>query len=227
MRQRTATAGSKRRSALVHGVAGVVLGVALLGWAAPAPAQTPGDDPVGQHFAASFEAEARADYATALNEVLQALRLAPQDYVATLRAAWLYYMKGQFEDSIVTYRKAAALEPKSIEPQLGMTLPLIALARWKETEETCRAVLRVSPGDYTALSRLAWAQYNLASYTDARTTYEKVLQLYPSDVEMMLGLGWTHTKLGNKEKARALFLRVVQLRTLSVRARAGLEACCP
>lgn len=199
----------------------------LLTLAAPAAAQTAGEDPVAQHFAASFDAEAKGDYATALNEVLQALRLAPKDYVATLRAAWLYYMKGQFEDAIVTYRKAATLAPTAVEPQIGLTLPLIALARWKETEDTCRAVLRTAPGDYTALSRLAWAQYNLASYADAQASYEKVLALYPSDVEMMLGLAWAHTKQGHKDQARALFLRVIQLRTLSVRARAGLEACCP
>jgi tetratricopeptide (TPR) repeat protein len=207
-------------------LAAALLVAALLA-PAPAAAQAGGEDPVAQRYAASLDAEARGDYATALNEVLTGLRAAPSDYVLTLRAAWLYYMKSQLEDAIITYRKAAALAPKAVEPQLGLTLPLLALERWKETEETCRAALKLAPGDYTALSRLAWAQYNQARYADAAATYRQVLELYPSDVEMMLGLAWSHTKQGEKEAARALFLRVIQLRTLSVRARAGLEACCP
>jgi len=208
-------------------MAAALVGAALLAATAPAAAQRAGEDPVAQHYAASLDAEARGDYATALNEALTALRASPSDYVVTLRAAWLYYLKSQLEDSVVTYRKASALAPKAVEPLLGLTLPLLALQRWKETEETCQAALKLAPGDYTALSRLAWAQYNQGSYPAAEATYRKVLELHPSDVEMMLGLAWTHTKQGQKEPARALFLRVIQLRTLSVRARAGLEACCP
>lgn len=190
-------------------------------------AQTGGEDPVAQHLAASYEAEAKGDYATALNESLTALRSAPSDYVITLRAAWMYYLKAQYEDAIVTYRKAIGLAPKAVEPKLGLTLPTMALARWKEVAEVCRDVLKIAPGDYTALSRLAWAQYNLGAFKDAEKTYEKVLSMYPSDVEMMLGLGWTYTKLKRVDDARATFSRVLQLRSYSVRARAGLEACCP
>lgn len=192
-----------------------------------ATAQTAGDDPLAQHFEDSFAAEAKGDYATALNEILTALRMAPKDYVATLRAGWLHYLKQQYEDSVVMYRKAMALAPKAIEPALGLALPLAALGRWKETAEVCKDVLKTAPNDYTALSRLAWAQYNLGDYKAAVKSYGKLHALYPSDVEMMLGLGWAHTKLGDKTEARKMFTRVLQLRSISVRARAGLEACCP
>ncbi len=184
-------------------------------------------DPVGERFEASFIAEGRGDFAKALNEVLEILRKDPSDYVATLRAGWLYHLKGQAEDAIVTYRKAMALQPVAVEAKLGLMLPLMAMGRWKETADVCAQVLKTAPGDYTALSRLAYAQYNLGLFAEAARSYEQVLALYPSDIEMMLGLGWAQVKLGQRDKARLTFGRVLQIRRGNLRAQAGLEACGP
>ena len=205
-----------------------VLAVVLMtmGMSASRPAHA-ADDPVAAHFEASFKAEEEGEIARALNEVLEVLRVHGDDYVANLRAAWLYYRKGQYDDAIVTYRKAITLAPRSVEAHLGLTLPLMAMSRWKETEDICRKVLRPAPANYLALSRLAYAQYNRAAFTEAEASYQKVLSLFPSDLDMMLGLGWTYTKLGRPEQARALFDAVLRIRRTSLGARAGLEACCP
>lgn len=191
--------------------------------AAPARAAEPGDPAL--HFEASFEAEGRREYGTALNEVLEILRVAPGDYVATLRAGWLYYLRGQHEDAIVTYRKAVGIAPKSVEARMGLTLPLMAMGRWKETEEACAEALKLAPGDIIAMQRIAYAQYMEGSFAAAKASYERVLAFHPSDIEMMLGLGWTELKLGNMAGAKAEFQRVLRIRRDNLRARAGLEAC--
>ena len=206
------------------GLVGVSLLMAL---ASGVAAQTAVEDPIAVHFEASFKAEEEGEIARALNEVLEVLRLRGDDYVATLRAAWLYYRKGQYDDAIVTYRKAIALARDSIEARLGLTLPLMAMGRWTETEDVCKAVLRTGPANYLALSRLAYAQYNRGAFTEAEASYRKVLALYPSDLDMMLGLGWTYTKLDRPEQARGFFEAVLRIRRTSLGARAGLEACCP
>lgn len=184
-----------------------------------------GEDAVAERFEKSYAAESEGDYGRALNEVLEILRGDTSDYVATLRAAWLYYNKGQHEDAIATYRKAVSLASRSVEARLGLTLPLMALGRWEETEKVCREVLAIAPSDYTAKSRLAFALFSREAFVAAEQAYREVLELYPSVVDMRLGLGWTHLKRGRKDLARQEFERVLRVARTNLSARAGLEAC--
>ena len=201
----------------------VVVATAML--RATGPAAAAGDETkIGELFEASFAYETTYNLDRALNSVLQVLRLAPDDYVANLRAGWLYYSQARYADSIKFYKKAIRIERRAIEPKLGMMLPLMATKAWKEAEVLAKEVLAAAPRNYTAGSRLAFIYFSQGKSKQAQQQYDKVLADFPSDLEMMLGLGWTYVKQGRTKEARAAFERVLRIRPRNINAQSGMHA---
>jgi tetratricopeptide (TPR) repeat protein len=151
---------------------------------------------------------------------------APQrdGYVATLRRAWLLTRLGRNADAMGAYRRAAALEPRSVEARVGLLVPLMALRRWDDAEQTAREVLRLDPGSYLATLRLAFTCYNLGRYPEAAGLYRKLLEGYPSDVEVRSGLGWSLLKMGKAVDAAGEFRAVIEIAPRNALARDGLKA---
>ncbi len=176
------------------------------------------------HFEKSFNFETKGDNASALNEALKVLQIQPGHYTATLRAGWLCYLLGRFDDSIVHYRKAISLAPQAIEPRNGLLLPLNGAGRWKEAEAAAGEALQIDPMSYLANSRLAFALYSMGKYDEAAKEYMKIVKLYPSDVEMQVGLGWTYLKMNDKKSAAEWFSKVLKVRRTNSLALAGMEA---
>lgn len=187
--------------------------------AAPAAAQSD----AAEQFESSFAHEARGDYAAALGGVRAILRAEPGNYTATLRAGWLHYLRTEYEESAAWYRKAVALAPSAIEPKLGLMLPLMAALRWKEAETAAVEVLKASPQNFLANSRLAFILFSQGRYTQAKSEYQKMIDLYPGDLDMQLGLAWTLQRMGDKKGAGEWFTKILRVRRTNTGALEGLE----
>jgi tetratricopeptide (TPR) repeat protein len=182
----------------------------------PAAAQS---DP--ELYRQSYALEAKLDFAGAL-KAMDALSTKAPDYVASLRRGWLLYLLGRYAESSTAYGKAISLEPKAVEPKLGAMLPAMALRRWKEAERLGTEVLAQSPGEFLALSRLAFIHFEQARWAKAEAFYAQALALFPSNVEMRSGLAWSQQRQGRTDEARAGFRRVLEVAPDSVSALEGL-----
>ncbi len=189
----------------------------LLLLAGPVQAQPPTADLYRQ----SYGAEARGDYAGAL-EAMERLGAAGGTYVALLRKGWIQYLAGRQAAAAELYLRAAALEPAAVEARLGAMLPLMALRRWKDAERVGEEVLALAPGDFTAVSRLAWIQYSQAQWARAEALYRRALAAYPASVEMRAGLGWSLLKQGRNKEAREAFEAVLAFAPDHPSSREGL-----
>ncbi|MBL0278347.1 MAG: tetratricopeptide repeat protein [Anaeromyxobacter sp.] len=172
-------------------------------------------------FRQSYAAEARGDYAGAL-DLVERLGPAGEDYVGLLRKGWLHFLAGHHAPSASAYQKAAALEPAAVEPRLGAMLPLMALRRWKESQALGEEVLRLAPNDFTAVSRLAWIHFSQLQYGEAEPLYRRAVAAYPASAEMRTGLGWTLLRLGRSREARVAFEAVLAFAPDQRSAREGL-----
>lgn len=198
---------------------------ALFALATTAPtAQADANGRAAELFESSFAQEGAGNTDRALNDVLKILRTDKDNYVANLRAGWLYYLKGRFADAIAMYDKARDLQPRAIEPKLGVMLPMMAARKWAPAEAVGKEILEKAPRNYLAMSRLAYIAYSQGRYKDAEERYRAVLEDYPSDVEMMLGLGWTYLKEGRSSEARAMFQAVLSIRRDNLSAQSGLQS---
>ncbi|WP_372846987.1 tetratricopeptide repeat protein [Pontiella sp.] len=60
-------------------------------------------------WVASLAAEEQGDYRTALDIHREILRQENASYASSLRAGWLYYVQGSFEEALRYYERACAL----------------------------------------------------------------------------------------------------------------------
>ncbi|NOZ84850.1 MAG: tetratricopeptide repeat protein [Deltaproteobacteria bacterium] len=188
------------------------------------PLASLGDGGVSEHFRQSLDYESSGDYSKALKEVMLVLRKSPDDYMANLRAGWLYYLLGKHTDSAIHYRRAVRMAPKAIEPLLGLSLPLVASKKWKEAEDVCKEALRLDSNNYTAKSRLAFTEFSIGKYAEAARLYKDILALYPGNLEMKLGLAWTYLRQGRSKAAKKLFKEVLRINPRNQSALSGLDA---
>jgi tetratricopeptide (TPR) repeat protein len=179
---------------------------------------------ISVYFEESFAYEAQKNYEASLDTVLKILKIEKDNYTATLRAGWLNYLNGDYQESLRYYKKTISLAPSATEPKLGLMLPLMALKQWSDTAATARKVLRSDPKNYIAGSRLAYALFSQARYGDAEKQYSNIIAAYPSDIEMKLGLGWTYLRMGRKKEAGKNFREVLKVRRNNASALAGMEA---
>jgi len=189
---------------------------------APRPAAAAPDERVAALYRASYELEARGNAAGALGKMGEIRALTGATYFVVVRTAWLQYLKGDFAGAVTSYRDAIRWEPKAVEPKLGVTLPLLALKRWRELERACRDVLALDPHNAIARARLAHALYAVGNYPDAATAYRKLVADYPSVLDHQTGLGWALLRMGRRAEAQRLFQTVLTVSPDNASAKAGL-----
>lgn len=176
-------------------------------------------------LAGSYQLQSSGDWAGAIHVMRDLVKDAPKSYFLRLRLAWLQLQKGEFEESVASYRSASQLEANAVEPLLGLQQALIAWEKYDEAEKVGRNVLRLDPNSYLGLSRQAFVNFKRQSYAASVELYLKVLELYPSDTEMLSGLGYAQLWLGKKSAAEATFQRLLANVPGHAGATEGLKYC--
>lgn len=172
----------------------------------------------------SYASEAKGDYSGALKSVMSVSIADPSNYFLQLRTGYLNLILGQYNASLDAYENAFHLDSKAVEPALGALKASAALGNWAAAEKWANTVLIKDPGNYTALSKLAYSYFCRKDFAKAVDTYQKVIDLYPSDTTLKDGLAWSYFYMGNKSKARSLFLDVLAVNPDDASASQGLPS---
>ncbi|MBI4957661.1 MAG: tetratricopeptide repeat protein [Myxococcales bacterium] len=193
-------------------------------WAALLGATAAAADPteIQELYRRSYQLEAQARPADALDAVQQIRAKAGPSYFALARSAWLAYLAGRHDVAESSYRAAAFLKPKALEPLLGLTAVLLVESKWRELEQSCAAVLQLDPRNALARARLAHAYYSLGNYPDAATVYRELVEEYPGNLDHQTGLAWALARMGNVADAKARFADVLAVSPDNPNALAGM-----
>ncbi len=171
-------------------------------------------------FAASYAAEAKADYA----EAIAALKPAYAGlYEQNLRLGWLCFLAKNYTLSVTYYQKAVDQRPYAIEPKFGLIKPLNALGQVERMLGLYVAILQVDPQNTQANYWTGVIYLNRKQFDKAARYFERVVNLYPFDYDTSLSLAWTYLNLGKKTEARALYNKVLLIRPNDANALAGLK----
>jgi tetratricopeptide (TPR) repeat protein len=127
------------------------------------------------------------------------------NYEINLRLGWLYYLAAKSNDAVTHYQKAIAAAPGSVEARLGIVFPLSALEKWDDVLAQYKEILKLDPGNGTALYRSALILYNKAKYEEATPILKKYSDLYPFDYDGLSLNGWLSLKKNDKVKALEYF----------------------
>jgi len=172
-------------------------------------------------YASSYQAEYKQDYQSAI----QAIKSIYQEssYEDNLRLGWLTYLSGNFSGSQNYYSKAVSLMPASVEARLGLVKPLSSLESWDSVLRQYQEVLKLDPGNYTALYWSGVIQYNRKQYDVAQKSFEKLVNLYPFDYDAAHMLGWTYYYMKKSNEARIMFNKALLIRPGDSSASQGIS----
>ena len=196
----------------------IVFGMGLLGSSVAFGAEVP------ELYRASYQSEARGDYAGALGRLREIRKAAGVSYFASLRTGWLAYLASDLTTAEANYRDAIAAKPKAIEAKIGLTLVLFVAQKWRPLEAACKQVLAENDKNPTVRARLAAAFYNLGNFPDAAAGYRKLVEEYPAELDYQTGLGWALLRLGKIEEAQKVFGFVLSVSPDNPNARDGMAA---
>jgi tetratricopeptide (TPR) repeat protein len=185
-----------------------------------APARVRAQEGLSAAFAASYAAEAKANY----DDAIGALKNGYANlYEQNLRLGWLYFLAKNYTSSAAYYQKAIEQRPYAIEPKFGLIKPLNALGQIERMLTLYTAILQVDPQNTQANYWVGVIYLNRKQYDKAARFFEKVVNLYPFDYDTNLSLAYTYLNLGKKAEARALYNKVLLIRPGDAQALAGLK----
>lgn len=199
----------------------VMISVIVIFFAANIMSQDPKTKIDSFNLSVNFENE--KNYKKALDVLTTHYKENKNDYLFNLRIGWLYYLNEGYDNSIKYYEIAKNINPSSVEPLLGLTLPFAVKEKWNEVKKQYEAVLKLDSNNYTANLRLGQIYLNSEDYQNAKKYLQKVFNLYPAEYEPNLSLGWTYYYTGNKQKAKELFTNARMLNSKDILAKEGLE----
>ena len=191
---------------------------AALLWRAPAGARA--QEGLTGAFAASYAAEAKANY----DDAIGALRNGYANlYEQNLRLGWLYFLAKNYTSSAAYYQKAIDQRPYAIEPKFGLIKPLNALGQIEKMLGLYLALLQVDPQNTQAKYWVGVIYLNRKQFDKAARFFERVVNLYPFDYDTNLSLAFVYLSQGKKIEARVLYNKVLLIRPGDAQALAGLK----
>jgi tetratricopeptide (TPR) repeat protein len=202
----------------------LVVGFALaLAAATLQGAATLSDDEIREAYHISYRYEKAQNYDDAIKSIAPVLTAYPQGYTVNLRLGWLYYLSGNYANAKTYYQAAMKSAPASLEAKLGYTLPLLAQARYDETETITKQIVRVDASNYYASLRLAFALRMQKKFEAAEEVLNRLLLLYPTDVKFLTELGLVKVAQDQHSAARRIFADVLTLDPENVAAKEYLS----
>jgi len=202
----------------------ILLFSALTSGVAMAQSATGAADPA-QFWQASLGAETSRDYDTALSQTAAYQTAGGDTFLATLRTAWLAYLKKDYKNAALHYNEAERLHPSSINPLLGLMYVSVAEGDATATEKAAENVLHVDPLNYQAQMVAAAQQYASKNYASALASYRRVLTYYPDDLTALSGEAWSLYFLGRVKEATTDFQLLLGINASDTAARRGLNLC--
>lgn len=160
-------------------------------------------------FKRSYEAEANAKYAKAIEEFLYYSNTS--NYEVNLRLGYLNFLNAKYQQSAFFYKKCVETMPKSVEAKFGYVNALAALEKWDDVVVQYKEILKIDPSNAKALYFLSMLYYNRADYTNAQIYINIYISLYPFDFDGVNLAGWNKYYMGKKEEALPYFKKALLL----------------
>ncbi|MDA1015490.1 MAG: tetratricopeptide repeat protein [Planctomycetota bacterium] len=164
--------------------------------------QTVSEDQELVAYARSFDLEATGKFDEAIAAVLQTRQA---DVTYHVRLGWLNYLKKDFAASESFYRQAISQAPDSIQPKIGLTLPLIEQKKYADVQSLTMQIIRKNPTNYYANLRLAFVLRMQGHAEKAEMVNDYMLALHPADVKFRLERGLTYIALSRYSEAERDF----------------------
>lgn len=152
------------------------------------------------------------DLEAAEERYLEALALAPEDFVTLHLLGVVKNQRGDFSGALAFLGRALACNPRSALAHLNQGNALWGLGRFQEALTHFQHCLRLNPDQPDALLNCAAALSALNRHAEALQRLDKLLTLLPESAAAWMNRGVVLEKLGRLEEALASHDRATALR---------------
>lgn len=122
------------------------------------------------------------------------------------------YYQGQkrYDQAILAYRKALAVDEGFVEARNGLGVVYAMQGKYAEALQELQVAVRLSPNAAHIHNNLGYAYYLHGLYGEAVAALEKAAELQPGNQGTYNNLGLAHAMAGNMEKSLQAFTRAAQ-----------------
>ena len=170
------------------------------------------------------------EYGNALNDMNEAIRLAPESEALHLSRGAVYDQKGEFDSAIADYTEAARLNPKSVAAYHCRGLAHDAKGENAKAIEDYTEAIRLDNRNAPALTSRGIVYSRTGEYDKAIKDYTEALKADPQYALAPYFRGRTYVVQGEYRKATDDFAETIRLEPrniLATRSCAWLLATCP
>ncbi len=119
---------------------------------------------------------------------------------------WVLFIHDrEWQESIVHFKRAVALNPTYATAHQWYTFPLVALGHFDQAVAEAQAAVDLDPASVSARRSRAGVSYYARRYDEALSHGERALAMNPTSEESHRGMGFAHLALGNGSDAEAAF----------------------
>ncbi len=140
---------------------------------------------IRETYSKSFNYEKIQNYTDAIKSMMTVYQEYPKAYTVNLRLGWLYYLNGNYANSLRHYDNAVSIMPFSLEAKSGRLLPLLAQEKYSEVENKAFDILNVDFYNYYGNLRLCYALRKQKKFDIAEKIASKMLAVYPTDITLL------------------------------------------
>jgi tetratricopeptide (TPR) repeat protein len=130
----------------------------------------------------SYNAEAAKNYSRALEIMRSLISTNGEDEFYLLRVAWLEYLMGNYNASIINYQNSNK-KFASLDAQVGILNCQLALAKWNDAKALADEILKQYPQNTTVMAKAAYATYMKQDYRSTADYYLSIIKITPWDME--------------------------------------------
>jgi tetratricopeptide (TPR) repeat protein len=150
----------------------------------------------------TYTLEAQGKYGKAIEKMTKMLEGKSDDYFINYRLGWLFSLEKKYKNSVDHYKKAAASNPKALEPWLALSLLHLNLLDYKNVMNYADEVIKRDPESYYGNQRYILAALRLKEYSSALEKVDEILKAYPTDAVFLEQRAFALGESGNYELAK-------------------------
>ena len=154
----------------------------------------------------------QGDYTAALNELLKAEKINPNDPHLHNDLGLVYRAKDKLPLAIEHFKKAIELKPDYAPARNNLGTAYLAMENWDSAiicfKEVSKNLLYATP--HYPLTNLGWAYYNKKEFASAEYFYREALKIDPNFPIALRGLGLNFLATGNPHEAVNHFERAAK-----------------
>jgi type IV pilus assembly protein PilF len=154
----------------------------------------------------------QGQYTPALQELLRAEALDPEDPYIQNSLGMVYAAKGKNDLAITAFKKALALKPDYAPARNNLGSAYLLQSNW-DAAIACLMPLTgnlVYATPHFPLYNIGWAYYNKKDFKLAETYFRAALDTEPEFARALWGLGLTYSAIGNTDTALEQLEKAVQ-----------------